>query len=167
MCVKTFFCLLLLLSVEVSGQTLPQNWQRIGEADLSVLWFDVYNAELLSPDGRYSGINSPLVLKLNYRRNISKLDLLEETQKQIEKFAPTDQTDLWLTKLSQIWPDIRKGDQLAFWIDQNNTGHFFYNERFIGSFKDPAFSDAFIQIWLSDNSSYPNLAKQLRGNFNQ
>lgn len=163
MCVKTLFCVLLLCSVEVFGKTLPQNWQRIGEAELKILWFDVYKAELLSADGRYTGIKSPLILKLNYRRNISQRDLLEETQKQIEKFARSDQTDLWLATLSQIWPDISKGDQLAFWIDQKNTGHFFYNERLIGSLKDPAFSRAFIQIWLSDKSSYPDLAKKLRG----
>ena len=163
MCLKGFVCVLLLLSAEAFGQTLPQHWKRIGEAELSILWFDVYNAELLSADGRYAGTKTPLILKLNYRRNISQQDLLEETQKQMTKFAVTDQTDQWLTMLSQIWPDIRKGDQLAFWIDQKSTGHFFYNERWIGSLPDPAFSDAFIQIWLSDKSSYPNLAKKLRG----
>lgn len=163
MSIKALFCLLLLISVEVLGQNLPQNWQRIGEADLSILWFDVYNAELLSADGRYVGTKTPLILKLNYRRNISQRDLLDETQKQIEKFARTAQTDRWLAKLSQIWPNIKKGDQLAFWVDQKNIGHFFYNANWIGSLEDPAFSSAFIQIWLSDNSSYPDLAKKLRG----
>jgi hypothetical protein len=163
MSIKALFCLLLLISVEVLGQNLPQNWQRIGEADLSILWFDVYNAELLSADGRYLGSKTPLILKLNYRRNISQRDLLDETQKQIEKFARTAQTDRWLAKLSQIWPSIKKGDQLAFWVDQKNIGHFFYNTNWIGSLEDPAFSSAFIQIWLSDNSSYPDLAKKLRG----
>jgi hypothetical protein len=163
MAIKAFFCLLLFCSVEVLGQTLPQNWKRIGEAELSILWFDVYNAELLSADGRYTGVKNPLILKLNYHRNISQHDLLKETQKQIEQFARTGQTQQWLAKLSQIWPDIQKGDQLTFWVDQKSTGHFFYNENWIGSLQDPAFSDAFIQIWLSDNSSYPDLAKKLRG----
>ncbi|WP_051221735.1 chalcone isomerase family protein [Neptunomonas japonica] len=163
MSIKALFCLLLLISVEVLGQNLPQNWQRIGEADLSILWFDVYNAELLSADGRYLGVSNPLILKLNYRRNISQRDLLDETQKQIEKFTHTEQVDVWLTKLSQMWPSIKKGDQLAFWVDQKNTGHFFFNDNWIGSLEDPAFSRAFIQIWLSDKSSYPDLAKKLRG----
>ncbi|WP_372741043.1 chalcone isomerase family protein [Neptunomonas sp.] len=167
MLIKSIFFVLLLCSVEVLGQTLPQqlpqHWKRIGEAELSILWFDIYNAELLSPDGRYSGVSSPLVLKLNYHRNVSQADMLEETQKQIKKFARTDQADGWLTKLSQVWPDIYKGDQLAFWIDHENTGHFFHNEDWVGSLQDPAFSTAFIQIWLSDNSSYPDLAKKLRG----
>jgi hypothetical protein len=163
MAIKALICLLIFGSVEVLGQTLPQNWKRVGEAELSILWFDVYNAALLSPDGRYLGTNTPLILTLNYRRNISQRDLLKETQKQIKKFARTAQTAQWLSKLSQVWPDIQKGDQLAFWVDQASTGHFFYNKNWIGSLQDPAFSDAFIQIWLSDKSSYPDLAKKLRG----
>ena len=99
MCLKGFVCVLLLLSAEAFGQTLPQHWKRIGEAELSILWFDVYNAELLSADGRYAGTKNPLILKLNYRRNISQQDLLEETQKQMTKFAVTDQTDQWLSIL--------------------------------------------------------------------
>jgi hypothetical protein len=163
MCIKAFFYALLLCSFAVSGQMLPQNWTRVGEAELSVLWFDIYKAELLTPDGIYSDAKIALILKLDYRRSISRKDLLQETRKQIQKFARTEQVDTWLNKLLQIWPDIRKGDQLIFWLDSEGSGHFFLNTGWIGSLKDPAFSSAFIKIWLSDKSSYPDLAKQLRG----
>ncbi|SIS75742.1 chalcone isomerase family protein [Neptunomonas antarctica] len=165
MFIKVFFCALLLCSFAVSGKMLPQNWTRVGEAELSILWFDVYKAELLTPDGFYSDDNKPLILNLNYRRNISRKDLLQETRKQIQQFAGTEQVDHWLNKLLQIWPDILKGDQLTFWLDSEGDGHFFYNKGWIGSLKDPAFSSAFIKIWLSDKSNYPDLAKQLRGEF--
>ena len=58
---------------------------------------------------------------------------------------------------------MKKGDQLAFYIDAQGGGHFFFNQKWIGVINEPDFSQAFINIWLSDQSSYPRLAKRLRG----
>ena len=65
--------------------------------------------------------------------------------------------------MNQIWPEISKGDQLGFWIDELGHGNFFYNQTWIGAVSEPEFSNAFIKIWLSEKSSYPELAKKLRG----
>lgn len=163
MLVKVCLWLLLLYPTFVVGQTLPNNWKTVGQATLKILWFNIYKAELQTAEGKYSGFEGPLILKLNYLRNISKQQLLEETNKQLQLFVSEEQASVWSNALEPIWPAIKKGDQLAFWIDFEGTGHFFLKEAWIGSVKDPAFSSGFVQIWLSTKSNYPNLAKRLRG----
>ena len=148
------------------GQTLPDSWKRVGLADLKVLWFDIYRAELFSSNGQFEGLDEPLLLKLTYLRDIRKSDLLEETRKQIQPFAMQTSVESWLSQLDEIGVDIKKGDELAFLINSQGVGHFFSKDRWLGAIEDPAFGRAFIQIWLSDQSSYPQLAKQLRGESN-
>lgn len=159
--------LILILSLfspfTLQAMQLPQDWLTVGTADLKVLWFDIYKAELITPSGGFLGLSSPMMLQILYKRDINRNDLLEETRKQIAPFASSHQIPPWISRLEQIWPDINKGDELVFWIDHKIYGHFFHNREWIGSLDDPQFSQAFIQIWLSDRGSYPNLARKLRG----
>jgi hypothetical protein len=169
MLAKISVCLILLMPTFIDAKVLPKHWKQVGEATLSILWFDVYTARLLTPTGSYAGFKGPLVLQLKYLRNISQQDLLKETAKQFKKFTSVQQANQWIKELHSIWPSLKKGDQLAFWIDQNGSGHFFLTavntqlSRWIGSVDDQLFGQTFIQIWLSKSSSYPKLAKQLRG----
>lgn len=144
----------------------PNDWRKVGEAELKVLWFRIYEAELFTPNGSFNTTAGPLMLRLNYKRNIAKEDLLKETKDQLKAFASDENIEAWALRLKQIWPEIKQGDQLSFLIDGGGQGHFFYNQSWIGRIPEMAFSHAFINIWLSDNSSYPSLAKKLRGEFN-
>jgi len=150
-------------SFGVSGKVLPDNFKRVGQTTLSVLWIDVYTAELFTGDGDYTNDTLSVVIELSYHQNISQNSLLKETGNQIKEFARDAQIDEWLDSLAAIWPDIKEGDRLAFWKDKSGLGHFFLKDRWIGSLEDPEFSTAFLKIWLSEKSSYPQLAKQLRG----
>ena len=162
-----FIFMLIVSSASAGSITAPDNWNKVGEAELKVLWFHIYSAQLFTPSGKYSNIESknegPLLLELTYQRNISKADLIEETEEQIKTFTESEKIPSWIERLNQIWPEISKGDQLGFWIDELGHGNFFYNQTWIGAVSEPEFSNAFIKIWLSEKSSYPELAKKLRG----
>lgn len=142
---------------------LPSDWLTIGETRLSVLWFDIYDARLASPTGVFESVESPQLLTLTYLRDIKKSALIKETRKHIKPFANESDRKQWLIQLSTFFPTVKKGDQIAFLIDDTGKGHFFHNQKWIGTLEDTAFSSAFINIWLSDNSQYPKLAKRLRG----
>ncbi|MGH1460954.1 MAG: chalcone isomerase family protein [Neptuniibacter sp.] len=157
----TFF--LLLLPVSSTEVTPPDDWERVGAAELKVLWFKVYKAELFTATGVYDQPEMPLLLQLTYQRDISKADLIDETEEQLKPFAPGEKVSAWLIQLDQIWPEIRQGDQFSFWVDEQGKGSFFHNQRWIGTLAAPEFSYAFINIWLSEQSNYPELAKKLRG----
>lgn len=153
----------LLLSANAFCLAFPEDWRKVGETELKVLWFNVYRAELKTSSGLYHGVSQPLLLQLDYKRNITKNALIEKTRSLIETFATENNTTAWVNELATIWPDIHKGDQLIFWKDSNEHGHFFYNGLWIGAIHERAFSRAFINIWLSPTSEYPKLAKELRG----
>ncbi|MGL5537343.1 MAG: chalcone isomerase family protein, partial [Aeromonas veronii] len=42
-------------------------------------------------------------------------------------------------------------------------GHFWWQEKPLGTLADPQFSAAFLAIWLADNSRDPALTRRLRG----
>lgn len=162
--------LLIISIMAIAGLTsavakpLPQEMKLIGEAELKVLWFRVYNARLESPQGAFVSASMPLLLTLEYQRDISKQDLLEETRKQWQRagIEPDDQA-VWLASLTELWPDIRRHDSLGFYQDADGDGHFYYNQRYLGSIRNNRFSRAFLNIWLSENSDFPQFTRQLTG----
>ena len=144
--------------------TNSEKWQVVGSASLSVLWFDIYDATLMTPNGQFESYAKPLAISLNYKRDISKEELIEETDKQLKRFIKDDAIRQgWLDQLNQIWPAIEKGDQLIYRTDQKGIGYFIFNEVLIGSIDDPLFTHTFPQIWLSPQGNYPTLASRLRG----
>ena len=152
-----------LLPISCLAHALPTDWLRVGQAELKVLWFDIYKAELFTPSGAFANDREPLMLKLSYKRDISRNKLLKETAKELRRFADEKQMRVWLDLLSEFWPDLSKGDQLAFYRNMQGEGHFFYNSQWLGAIKEAGFSETFVKIWLSDNSRFPHLAASLRG----
>ena len=75
----------------------------------------------------------------------------------------TEAAELWLGKLSGIWPDIEKGDQLLLQVTEGLASRFVFNGQVVGSISDPAFTEHFLAIWLSEKSSYPAQRRQLLG----
>jgi len=144
----------------VHSQTI--RWQQVGQASLHVLWFHIYDARLETASGSFEDYRQPLRLSLRYKRNIGRDELLAETDKQLKSFATPRQRDTWIRQLQPIWPDIRKGDELIFQSSPQGGG-FYHNGVWRGTIDDPAFAPAFVQIWLSERSEYPRLARQLRG----
>lgn len=157
---------LIFSSVSVAAEQLPANWKMVGAANLKVLWFSIYEAELFTPTGGYELKQRSVLLQLNYQRGISQRSLLDETENQLQRFSSKEQISRWLQRLERIWPDIREGDQLSFLLDEHGNGSFFFNQRWIGTLAEAEFSQAFISIWLSEKSNYPALARKLRGELN-
>ena len=149
-------------NIEPFPTTAPDSYELVGEARLKVLWFEVYDARLSSSSGSFN-TNEPLLLSLTYLRNISKQRLISETKQQLQGRLDNDRLSSALTELESIWSDVEKGDCLSFWLTADNRGGFYLNHRFIGAVEDPEFNRAFINIWVAETSSFPKLAKQLRG----
>lgn len=155
---------LLAMSTAVPAEEVSERWQKVGSATLSVLWFDIYDASLYSLSGQFRGYDEPLLFQLDYKREISQKALLEETEKQWSRYLPGSHPQKrWLSLLKKIWPEIRKGDQLALELTPEGESNFYHNRMLIGVITDQQFAPSFLQIWLSTESQYPELAKQLRG----
>ncbi|MBN0987509.1 hypothetical protein [Amphritea pacifica] len=147
---------------------LPKNMKVVGEAELKVLWLSIYRARLASPQGSFVSASMPLLLTLEYQRDVSKQSLLDETRRQWQKagIAPDDQA-LWLRSLATLWLDVEDQDSLGFYQDADGYGHFYHNQNYLGSIRDNRFCQAFLGIWLSDNSDFPGFTRQLTGRISE
>lgn len=176
-----------------AATTAPLNidkLNKLGEGNMQYLFWDLYHAELFrSPQNAQGSSNqssnnqsssnqslqsqslknkpshlnlshNTTALRLTYLKSISKNDLLKATQ---DQGLPPTQTSAWLDELSTIWPNVKSGDQLTLFITPQGTSQFYLANHLIGTIDDPHFGDAFLDIWLSKNTSEPKLRKQLLG----
>ncbi|CAE6901677.1 ergothioneine biosynthetic process [Vibrio sp. B1REV9] len=154
-----------------------QQWQTVGEAQLTWFIFDVYKSTLKAPDGQYlvSSDVSPhaFALEINYQRDISKQQLLDVTDEQWQKLGFTQSfRQQWLLELTTMFPNINKGDELTYLTD-GKTGQLIYRQagakpyQTVGYINDERLNDAFLSIWLSPQTEFPRLRKQLIGQVRQ
>lgn len=142
----------------------PQQMQIVGQATLSVLFWDIYHATLYSTNGRYQLGSYPVALNIQYLRNIKAQDLIKRTAEEWDKLGyPSEQYLPWLQQLKQIWPDILKGDELTLYLASAEHSDFYFNGERIGSLQAQNFGTQFLAIWLDEKCSFPKLRKQLLG----
>lgn len=167
---------LLLSSLTVTASANPigstpnwLSWQSVGYAQLSWGPWDIYQSELRTPNGQYLGDNQPLALVIRYQRDIDKDDLLEATDDQWKHLGVSlALRQQWLAKLDAIWPDVKEGDRLIFELN-GNQGTFYFDGQTqtgiqqLGQLPTGKMAAAFIDIWLSPQTAYPKLRKQLIG----
>jgi len=163
-----FMLLLLTASLFVHSasprQATPwQTWYDVGEAQLTWGPWVIYDSELRTPTGYYQDNSAEMALVIKYQRDIDQEDLLDATGEQWEHLGiPADKRRRWLARLAQIWPDVKKGERLIFVIS-NGNGVFYQDNRLIGILNNNEMSMAFLHIWLSPNTSYPNIRRKLIG----
>lgn len=147
-------------------------WQVVGEAQLSWLFFDIYRSELLAPSGTYSQSEDvtphPIALRIRYQRDISREQLLEATLDQWQKMGVDRPTrSSWIAQLYDIFPSVSPGEQLIY-VTDGESGQFYFQGgndvlKQVGRVDDEALNDGFLSIWLGRNSQYPKLRAQLIG----
>ena len=149
-------------------------WSSVGQAQLTMFFFDVYRSQLYSPDGAYvigkDITPHPLALSITYQRDISQKQLLDATVEQWEKLGYKQSlTSQWAQRLATIFPDIKEGSNLTY-VTDGFQGQFYYSHRddgaeLIGYIEEEDFNDAFLAIWLSPETEFPNLRKNLIGRY--
>jgi hypothetical protein len=136
---------------------------KVGYTKLTVLLWDIYESTLYSSNGEYQQAQRPIALKIRYLRNIKASKLIKQTRKEWQHLGVEhDETELWLSQLALLWPDIKQDDELIFMVDEQ-TNTFYHNGKPIGGIKNNDFSRYFLDIWLSEKCRFPKLRAQLVG----
>lgn len=137
--------------------------REVGKAKFSVLFWDIYQSRLLSPSGRFEKTKKNYIFEITYLRDISKNDLLARTVEQWQHLSfDKEQYQGYITKLEDLWPNIKAGNSLSLWV-KPNTSEFYFNNQYIGAIDDDSFGELFLAIWLSPETSQPKLRQQLLG----
>ncbi|WP_093268966.1 chalcone isomerase family protein [Vibrio xiamenensis] len=146
-------------------------WQKVGQARLSIFWFDIYDSVLYSPSGQVANwpqiTHQPTALSITYLRDISATDFINATEEQWQKLGFSQaQITPWISKLEGIFPNVAEGDSLTY-VSHNQRGEFWFASNsasnLIGEIDDMELNQAFLAIWLSPSTSYPKLRAQLLG----
>ncbi|MEM8843863.1 MAG: chalcone isomerase family protein [Pseudomonadota bacterium] len=167
----TFFGFNQVSANDSAVDTLPaivsSDWdetQMIGETTLRKFGFHIYDASFwnLSKNLEDNSLTSR-ALMIVYARKIASEKLVNSTKKQwkdigIPKEYPTAD---WLNQLGNIWPSVKKGDVLVALVESDGTTKFYSSTEMLGEIDDPEFGQAFLDIWIGDNTNYKRNRKEL------
>jgi len=136
----------------------------VGQARLDFMIWPIYDSRLYSVDGNYQEGQLPLRLEIQYLRDVNAVDLVKHTQSEWQRqgLSPAGQQQ-WLAALSRLLPSVKKNDVLTLLVDEQGSSAFSVNGEPLGRIEDPHFGQHFLAIWLSPNTTRPELRQALLG----
>ncbi len=143
------------------------NARSVGAARLTVWGFQVYDARLWAPPEfsaeRYE--RGSFALEINYLRSFGNGVIAERSLKEMRGIGSMSdqQSAQWLSEMRKIFPDIAKGDRLVGLHKPGEGTSFSLNGKPVGEIRDPEFGRLFFGIWLSPQTSAPQLRRELLG----
>ncbi len=140
------------------------NAQLVGQGRLTVFIWDVYDAFLYAPGGQWHP-DRPFALKLLYLRRLYGDKIAQRSTIEIRNqgFGDEDRLATWDKEMERIFPDVDEGVSLTGIYTDTSQSLFFLNNQEIGVIGDPEFGRQFFGIWLNENTSEPDLRRQLLG----
>ncbi|RVU40664.1 hypothetical protein EOE67_06210 [Rheinheimera riviphila] len=142
-----------------------EQYLTVGEGKYSYWLWDLYQARLATPSGKFVDYQQsvPLLLELRYLRDITKTEFVDATVDQwgIQAGAVQKQHKLWAGELTTLWRDVKKGDMLSAELHADGLISFYFNQQLLGKTKDPNLGPAFFDIWLSEKTTAPELRQLL------
>lgn len=147
----------------VLGQYI-QSPHKVGEARLKVLFWDIYDAQLFSSNGRLDR-QQAFALTLTYLRDFDGEDIASRSVDEMRDQGVNDEVQLaaWFERMRTIFPDVKQGDTITGIQTAQGQAVFYLNEQILGQIDDAAFSQHFFDIWLAENTSEPSMRKKLLG----
>ena len=138
----------------------------VGQAKYSFWGFDVYWASLWSEDNPLRSDQwhtQRLALELRYLRDFDGKDIAKRSVDEMHKQSPLspETSSAWLKALEALFPNVRKGQSLTGIYVPNSSAQFLFNNKPLGKIADAELAKRFFAIWLSPQTSAPELRKKL------
>lgn len=176
MSIAAVFCAVVLLCMvampaAAAGETPPETVRMhvpdarlVGAGRLNVFVFDVYDAALYAPQGRYAPDNA-FALSLTYLRDIPAKRIAHTSVEEMRRMGLRDELKLadWFAQMRRIFPDVSPGSVLTGVFTPGGETVFYDQTGEIGRIRDPEFGRYFFNIWLGDQTSAPGLRRKLLG----
>lgn len=161
-----------LFCIQTQARALPRELREVvpvatlaGQSTMKFWGFEVYHATLwVAPGFAESAFaQSAFVLDLAYLRDFKGADIARRSIEEMRRQGPMTaaQETAWEGQMRALFPDVKKGDHIAG-VHQPGTGAVFWsNGRVLGAVRDPVFAQRFFGIWLSPQTSQPDLRRAL------
>ncbi|MFC4700365.1 chalcone isomerase family protein [Glaciecola siphonariae] len=144
-----------------------ENPKPVGEARLEIMFWDIYDAKLIAPNGDFHP-EKPFALALTYLREFEGKNIASRSIDEMRDQGMKDEVKLakWFEKMQQVFPNVDEGQTLTGIVDDKQHSHFYFNDNKMGTIEDPEFTKWFFNIWLSEDTSQPKLRQKLLGSVN-
>lgn len=136
----------------------------IGESELKYFGLKVYDINLWCEKPQFS-YNEKFAIHIRYNMNFSREDLAKRSIEEIERLHVLSQSDKknYYQNLLQIFANVKKGDEkVAVFIPQKGV-EMFFNNQLIGKISDPELARLFVDIWLDERGSFPQVTRKILG----
>ncbi len=141
--------------------------RSVGSTRLKVFGFQIYDARLWAQASfdAQSYADSAFAIEINYLRKFDNDAVAERSLQEMRKLGTITQAQAsqWLAQMRKIFPDIVKGDRLVGIHNPGVSAAFTFNGKPVGEIKDPEFARLFFGIWLSPQTSEPQMRRELLG----
>ncbi len=154
------------------AQALPRlrpllgNPRLVGEQRFTYWGFDVYHASLWASSTAFAAADwatQRLVLELRYLRDFQGRDIAQRSIAEIHGQRPlsAEQSAAWLQSLQALLPNVRSGETLTGVYVPESGAQFLHQGKPVGDIREAEFARRFFGIWLSPQTSQPQLRQQL------
>jgi hypothetical protein len=164
---KTFFLLGMLattpaLATPQEVASVIHAAQPYGSGKYAVLFITAYDAELWT-DATLWSMNAPFALTLLYHIGFSSDYLVNRTLREMKGVNPalTDADIARYRKAMAFFAPASSGDEMTMLYQPGQPTRFFKNGAPTGEISEPGFAADFFGVWLSPNTSDPDLRKAL------
>lgn len=149
------------------SKALEQNFSQqflIGSSDLKFLGFEVYQISLWSekPDFSYE---KKFAIQICYNMSFSKEDLVQRSIEEIKRLhhLADSEESLYRAELNKSLRSVKKGDIKNAVFTPAKGVEIFLNNISIGKINDKKLARLFIDIWLDEKGSYPEVTRKILG----
>jgi len=136
--------------------------QPYGTGKYAVLFITAYDTELWTDAAQWS-MNAPFALTLRYHIGFSSRYLINRTLREMKGVDPalTDADIARYRKAMAFFAPASSGDEMTMLYQPGQPVRFFKNGAPTGEVSEPGFAQDFFGVWLSPNTSDPDLRKSL------
>jgi hypothetical protein len=133
-----------------------------GSGKYAVLFITAYDTELWTDTPEWS-MNAPFALTLRYHIGFSSSYLLNRTLREMKGVDPklSDADIERYRKAMAFFAPASSGDEMTMLYQPGQPTRFFKNGAQTGEVSEPGFAQDFFGVWLSPNTSEPDLRKSL------
>jgi hypothetical protein len=153
-------------SIEIPT-TIQKSFEQpslVGSATLKFLGMKVYDIFLWSEGVGFS-YKKKFAIHIKYNMNFSREDLAQRSIVEIEKLheLSKEEKETYLKNLKEIFHPIKKGDEKTAIFVPSKGVTMFHNSEITGKIYDQKLSRLFVDIWLDERGSYPEVTRKLLG----
>lgn len=133
----------------------------VGEARFTYYFWDVYDAVLYAPEGKWPA--ERFALRLTYLRDFEGKEIAERSIKEMKAqgLENEEKISAWLKAMNDIFPDINEDEHLLGVVGDNGEALFYQQDSLLGKVEDPEFTRWFFNIWVGEKTTEPDFRDKL------